>query len=284
MSSDIIPHKSTVDIDTVPPDLIVPEMGQGKPEPGVRVRQTTSGYERTQVHHALYLPEDWQPKRKCPLIVEFAGNHWKTSPGTVEGSQLGYGVSGGKQFIWLCMPYLNEAGTTNVGTWWGDEPTYRVRPTIDYCVKTVRSVCDQYNGDSNNVILSGFSRGAIACNYIGLHDDDIATLWRAFICFSHYDGYITGWPYPAADRVSASRRLKRLKGRPQFICAESNVRKEGEVTGQDLEGLRHYIESTGVEALFTFAYTGFKQHDDGWTLRPGPTRTVLREWLNLTTK
>jgi len=35
--------------------------------------------------------------------------------------------------------------------------------------------------DRAAVILSGFSRGAIGCNYLGLHNEEIAGLWLAFI-------------------------------------------------------------------------------------------------------
>ena len=94
--------KEVPDIRTVEPDLVVPEMVEGDPGPGKRVKQTTAGWEDTQVYHALYLPVDWQPKKQYPVIVEYAGNGPFTSPygdvstGKVEGSCMGYGISGGK--------------------------------------------------------------------------------------------------------------------------------------------------------------------------------------------
>jgi len=269
-----IPNKSAVDISSVKPDLVVPKMTRGRPAPGVRVKQTTPGYEGTQVYHALYLPTDWQKGKKYPVIVEYAGNRWRTSPGIVEGSNLGYGITGGKGFIWVCMPYLNGDGTANVTTWWGDKGKYQVQPTIDYCKKTVSTICKQYGGDPEAVVLSGFSRGSIACNYIGLHDDEIAKLWRAFICYSHYDGVDERKYLPGTKREYALERLKRLDGRPQFICCEAPSRRRNM-----LQDTKDYIESTGVKAPFTYMYTGFLQHDDAWTLRPGAARTALRAWL-----
>ena len=267
-----IPNQAAVDISSVEPDLVVPAMTEQAPGPGLRVKQTTSGYENTKVHHALYLPTDWQKGKKYPVIVEFAGNQWRTSPGTVQGSNLGYGISGGKGFIWVCMPYLNGDGTANVTTWWGDKGTYQAQPTVDYCIKTVREVCQRYGGDSDAVILCGFSRGSIACNFIGLYNDEIAGLWRAFVCYSHYDGvekYL-----PGSKREFALERLKRLNGRPQFICCEGPSR------GRNLlQDTKEYIESTGVKAPFTYRYTGFLQHDDAWTLRPSAARKALRAWL-----
>jgi hypothetical protein len=114
----------------------------------------------------------------------------------------------------------------------------------------------------------GFSRGSIACNYIGLHDDEIAKLWKAFVCYSHYDGERTGWPYPNADKPSAIGRLKRLGGRPQYILSESGV-----------GGIQAFIESTSIPGNFTYAATGFRNHNDAWVLRPSPARDALRAWL-----
>jgi len=85
------------DITTVPLDLQVPAMTDTAPAAGQRVRQTTSGWETTNVHHALYLPANWKPGAKFPVLVEYAGNggyknkFGDTCDGTVEGCHLGYG-------------------------------------------------------------------------------------------------------------------------------------------------------------------------------------------------
>lgn len=259
------------DLSTVPPDLATPPMIEGvPPAAGRRVRQTTAGYQDTAVHHALYLPLNWQPRRSYPVIVEYAGNgnyrnsFGDVSTGTVEGSNLGYGMSGGRGFVWVSMPYVNRAEKRNQEVWWGD-----VEATVDYARRTVEDVCARYaGGDRTRVILAGFSRGAIACNYIGLHDDSIAKLWRAFVAYSHYDGVRT-WPYPGSDRASARVRLQRLQGRPVFVCDEKRT-----------EETRGYLLSTGVKAPFTFAPLPFRNHSDTWVLRDIPLRRQLRRWLN----
>ena len=262
----------TRDISSVAPDLIPPEMTDGEPAPGKRVRAVMPEYRETEVYHALYLPTDWQPDNRYPVIVEYTGNGGYKSEyedvctGKVEDSKLGYGISGGKGFIWVCMPYLNSAGDANVELWWGDKPKYDPGPTLDYCRKTVPHICANYGGDPDAVILTGFSRGAIACNCLGLSDDDIARLWLAFIPFSCYDG-----TRKTPDSASAPERLKRLNGRSQFICEENS---------QSLEDTKQYIKSTGVQAPFTFMHTGFRNHNDAWTLRPSPARTAMREWLD----
>jgi len=274
------PGGEVPDIRTVEPDLVVPAMVEGDPGPGRRVKQTTAGYVDTKVYHALYLPVDWQPKKRYPVIVEYAGNGPFTSPygdvstGKVEGSSMGYGISGGKGVIWVCMPYLNNAGTESVTLWWGDPPTYQVQPTIDYCIATVRMICERYGGDSTKVFIAGFSRGSIACNYIGLHNDEIASLWRGFICYANYDGKYALWPYPGADRASAAKRLQRLGQRPQFICQEV-PRKAKDA----LDVTRTYLKQAYPDGKFTFELIPFRNHNDAWTLRDIPSRRALRKWF-----
>jgi hypothetical protein len=259
------------DVRAVPPDLTTPPMTAGEPFPGRLVKAVTAGYESTGVYHALYLPTNWKPHQLYPVIVEYAGNGSYTnrygdySNGSVEGSNLGYGISAGENFIWVCLPFVavTNGVKSNARYWWGN-----VEETVTYCERTVRAVCKRYGGDTNAVILAGFSRGAIAGNYIGLHNDEIASLWRAFVLHSHYDGVITNWHYADADRTSALGRLQRLKGRPQFISQEGST-----------EATRIYLQQTGIKAPFTFQALNYRNHCDDWVLRDLPERHQLRAWL-----
>jgi hypothetical protein len=259
------------DLTAFPQDLHTPTMTSGKPALGKRVKAVTTGYESTAVYHTLYLPTNWKPGKLHPVIVEYAGNGPFTSRfgdscnGTVEGCNLGFGISAGKNFIWVCLPFVAVTNGTkgNSRSWWGDP-----QETVAYCKRTVREVCQRYGGDTNAVILAGFSRGAIAGNYIGLRDDEIASLWRAFILHSHYDGVRTNWPYADAERASALARLIRLRGRPQFISQENSV-----------EDIKSYLDQTGVKAPFTFQALSFPNHCDNWVLQPLPERAALRAWL-----
>ncbi|MBT4726042.1 MAG: hypothetical protein HOB29_13840 [Planctomycetaceae bacterium] len=285
MALDYLAAAAGVDVSSVPADLVVPEMEEAKPAAGKRVRQTLPGYQHTDVYHSLYLPKQWQPEKsgvatsKLPVIVEFAGNgpykneFGDVSTGKVEHSKLGFGISAGEGFIWICMPLLNAAGTKNVTRWWGDAPEYNPQPTVEYCQKTVRWVCEHYGGDLDRVLLTGFSRGAIACNYIGLHDEKIASLWRAMVVYSHYDGVVK-WGYPFSDRTSAVKRLQRLGDCPQFICHEN---KSARQTG--LEQTRTFLNESGIDGDFTFHLTGFRNHNDTWVLRPSEARKAMRAWL-----
>ncbi|MEE2946737.1 MAG: hypothetical protein VX392_00325 [Verrucomicrobiota bacterium] len=270
------------DIRSIKPDLIIPKLESGQPKAGKRVKQTIPEYDNTEVYHVTYLPTDWIRGKLYPVIVEYSGNYYRGSYGDIstgrpEGSKMGYGISGGKGFIWICLPYLRADKKDIAVNWWGDSNNRIVLPTLDYCKKAVPWICNKYGGDSDRVILCGFSRGAIACNYIGLYDNEIAELWRAFIPYSHYDG-IASWPYPNSDRDSALNRLKRLAKRPQFICHENTK------SDLNLATTKHWIESTSIKANLTFAETGFRNHNDAWLLRDSPIRKQLRAWLDRSLK
>lgn len=252
-----------MNLQTATQDLVTPSVVDGDPVPGLRVRMVDEAYADGDVHHALYLPGDWQAGKQYPVILEYAGNQWQTSPGTVEGSNLGYGLSGGADVIWVCLPFVDIRNRQNALSWWGD-----VDATVDYCKKAVAVVCDEFGGDLSNLILAGFSRGAIACSYIGLHDDEIASLWRGFFCHSHYDG-ARDWPYAGSDRQSAGRRLSRLGKRPQFVSHEN-----------DVSATETYLREVLPDGDSTFLSLPFADHTDTWVLRDIPERAIARGWLN----
>lgn len=256
------------DLSTVPTDLTTPTMVDEAPAAGKRVKVISEKYRGTNVHHSLYLPTNWQAGKSYPVIVEYAGNgpflskHGDKSKGEVEDCDLGYGISGGKDFIWVCMPCVSEDGKQNQLRWWGD-----VGATVEYCKMVVRDVCKNHGGDPSAVFLSGFSRGSIACNYLGLHDDEIASLWCGFICHSHYDG-VKRWSYPESSAQAAELRLKRLAGKPQFISQEYSTKETQE-----------YLAKVGVTDNFTFQSLPYRNHSDAWVLRDIAERDALRGWV-----
>jgi hypothetical protein len=254
----------------MPQDLTVPPMTAERPAAGRRVRETTPGWEGTSVYHALYLPRNWSAGASYPVLFEYAGNggfhdaFGDSCEGTVEGCHLGYGLSAGVDYIWVALPFVQSGGAqmSNTRFWWGDPSE-----TVRYCLDTVRHVCAAYGGDPRRLVLCGFSRGSIACNYIGLRDDTIAPLWLAFLCHSHYDG-VDRWPYADSDSASAADRLRRLDGRPQFISSEGSTART-----------RCFLEDTGVRARFTFVDFPFCNHTDAWALRDCALRAEARAWL-----
>lgn len=260
------------DVTSVAADLEVPVMVFGAPEAGKRVRAVTTGWEETEVHHSLWLPPEWTATTRWPVVVELAGNggyknkYGDACDGSVAGCRLGYGMSGGRGMIWVSAPFVEVAGDgakRNAEKWWGD-----VEETKRYLKATVAEVCAQFGGDPERVVLAGFSRGSIGCHYIGLHDEEMSRLWRAFVCHSHFDGVIEKWPYPEADRGSALERLKRLGNRPEWISHEGG-------TGQT----EAYLKDTGVQGAWTFVAMPYRNHTDAWVLRPIPERARLWAWL-----
>jgi hypothetical protein len=262
------------DIRSVPADLQVPKCSGGTPAAGVRVKQVHPDWKDTDLYHTLYLPPNDHSGTPPPVIVELAGNggfqnrFGDVCTGRPEDCKLGYGICAGRDCIWICLPFVSGDGRRIAETWWGDPPDFDVKPTVQYVKKTVPWVCDRYGGDSGRVILVGFSRGAIACNYVGLHDAEIADLWRGMVPYSHYDG-VRKWPFSSADAESPVTRLQRLARRPQFICQESAGTAE----------TRKWIEATGIAGDFTYVSTGFRNHNDAWILRPSPARDQLRQWF-----
>lgn len=252
-------------------DLVTPPMTTRKPAAGRRVHQTAPEYKGTDVYHTLYLPRDWTPDRKFPVIVEYTGNKFPTSgsTGEVKDANFGYGLTGGQGFIWITMPYIEKGRTKNAVTWWGDK-----QATIDYCKINLPRICKQYGGDQKSVFVCGFSRGAIATSYIGLADDEIAKLWRGFIAHDHFDGQ-RKWNYPDSDRQSALERLARLKGRPVLVCGGAN-----EFLKEHLDLAEFTFLKPPVAKIFKIPEGKvIHPHTDLWMHRASEYRTIARKWL-----
>ncbi len=263
------------DIRDTPPDLVPPLPSTEGPAPGRRSIITRGeGF----FGHTLYLPTDWNPNRQWPVLIELPGNggyrddRGDSCDGLPMNGHLAFGLSGGYGAIGLTLPFLDNDGCLQ-REWWGNGTPQRPSTTLDYWKEVIEQTCKKYNGDPDRVILVGFSRGSIAVNAVGLSTDEAAGLWKAAVCFSHYDG-VGDWPFPQSDAASAVERLQRLGNKPQFIISESPT------AGPALsDQAKEFIEKSGVKGEFTSATTGFLNHSDQWALRPSPARTQLREWL-----
>jgi predicted esterase len=237
-----------------------PPMTEGEPAPGRFVRQTAEEYRGTNVHHALHLPVNWERGKTYPVIVEYAPNQWQEFSGNVEGCRLGYGLSGGRDFLWLVLPYVDPVKGENVTKWWGDEDA-----TARYCRTSLRRVCEQYGGDPNAVILCGFSRGAIACGYLGLRDEAMADIWLAFYPHSHIDG----------TRFTAKgglERLARTRGRATFVTYGSD-----DSGGTESPKGAHILRDLGFPVVER-EIAGLP-HTDHHLDEESPIRSELRAWL-----
>ena len=253
------------------PDLVTPPMLSQPPAAGRRVKQVAPEYRGTRVYHTVYLPTDWKPGGKYSVLVEYTGNWFPTSgsTGEVKDANLGFGLSGGKGFIWVTLPCIEKGGQKNALRWWGDREA-----TIQYCKTNLPRVCQEFGGDRDAIFICGFSRGAIAASYIGLADDEISGFWKGMITHDHFDGG-RHWNYPLSDRASALKRLSRLKGRPVLVCG----------TGAD------YLQQHQELAKFTFVRPDILKlfqipegkvihpHTDLWLHRHSPEQEQVRKWL-----
>ncbi|MEY4186504.1 MAG: hypothetical protein RIT02_1538 [Planctomycetota bacterium] len=258
-------------------DLQVPRAESGAVGAGRRILFAPDPA-RPQLRCALWLPTDWSSARRWPVFVELPGNggyrdaRGDECSGLPEDCNLGYGLTEGRGWIWLCLPFLNAAGDQPALTWWGDAPQHRPEATVQFWQLAVQSICQQFQGSAECVVLAGFSRGAIACNALGLHDDRTAGLWTAFLPCSHYDG-VRQWPFPGSDRPSAAQRIRRLNGRPQLILGEGSQTVETE------RYLRTVLSGEPGDCGIRLHSTGFINHSDGWSLRPCKARETARRWL-----
>lgn len=244
-----------------PPGRIsVPAVEDGPPAAGKRVRYRLPGDEKTGIYCVLNLPEDWQPKHKYPVIVEYPGNVFYApvcySTGRPEQCVMGYGMTKGRGAICIGMPFIDRAAGKIAENGWGNADD-----TAEYVMQTVTEVCDKFGGDGENVVLTGFSRGAIACGYIGLRNDDIAALWKGFHACQHYDG--DGWN--GADLAGALERAARFKG--QGVFQTDNP--------QD----RFQPVMDAMKTKVTWVQSGLHFHSTAMFLDDRPSTRQLREWL-----
>lgn len=287
---------SPPDVMTLPADLVNPAITPGEPSPGKMVLQSLPAYAGTEVAHALYLPTDWKKGEHFPVIIEYLGNGSRVR----DRKNIGYALSGGKGFIWAVLPIVGTDRKSDMNWWWGD-----VGATVAYAKEVVPAICRQWGGDPAKIVLTGYSRGAIACNYIGLHDDQIARLWRAMIPVSHYDDGHTAWGMTPEERDRAPERLRRLGGIPQLICGEysapsargsdvvllERIKEKNLIffaaakSGlglqplADLEGTRGFVTRHLPQGRVTFIDLPWVNHDSKVLFRDTPSRRQMRDWL-----
>jgi len=226
---------------------------------GKRTRFQLAENAGTQIYSALYLPKTWNRNKKYPVIVEFPGNLYYTgsvhSTGRPEQCTIGYGMSKNEEVIWVSVPFVDYNLKKNIEDGWGNADN-----TVDYTLKMVNEIVSKFGGDKDNIVLTGFSRGAIACGYIGLRNDTIAALWKGFHVCQHYDG--DGWH--GASMVGAKERAKRIKNRPVFE------------TDNNQEELKAMFKEAGINV--SYASSGLKSHATAMFLDDRPSTINLRNW------
>lgn len=242
----------------------VPDMETGPPKPSRRVRYQPSAELHDDVYGALYLPPDWQPGKRFPVIVEYPGNILFTaggcwSTGRPEQCAMGYGITSGQDAIWLSLPFVDRKRCTIAENGFGSNAG---KDTRDFAVAAVEDICTNWGGDRDNLFVCGFSRGSIACGYIGLADDEIASYWKGIIGCQHYDG--SRWNQ--SNMEDAIARAPRFQGKAIFQV--DNSRKQyGRVQ-----------DATDPKVQWTWQNSGLGAHSTAMFLDDRPMMRELRQW------
>ncbi len=242
----------------------LPPIEAGPPAAGRRVRHQMPEDIGTGIDCLIYLPRDWEPGHAYPLVIEYPGNIFFTpncySTGLPDQCAIGYGMTRGAGAIWVSLPFIDRAAGAIAENGWGNPDD-----TADYAVRVVEHVCKSFGGDRRNVVLTGFSRGAIACGFIGLRDDRIAPLWKAFHLCQHFDG--DGWG--GASTEGAIGRAGRFRGMSVFHTDNSE------------EKVRSVTEAMNVPT--TFVQSGLGAHSTAMFLDDRESTEALRRWfINVT--
>jgi hypothetical protein len=162
----------------------------------------------------------------------------------------------GEGAICLGLPFIDRKTGSIAESGWGNADD-----TAEYAIRMVEEVCTKFHGDRPNVVLTGFSRGAIACGYIGLRNDRIAALWKGFHACQHYDR--DGWNGATMD--GALQRARRFTGKAVFQTDNSEEKPQ-----------------TVMDAMHTgviFVRSGLGAHACAMFLDSRPSTQQLRQWF-----
>ncbi len=284
------------DVLTITADLQHETVAAGDPRPGVVALARLPAYVGTEVGHTVYLPPTWVSGRTYPVVVEYLGNTAKVR----DLRSIGYPLCVGQEMIWVVLPFIAEDHRVDTPQWWGD-----VAATVAYAKEAVPAICARWGGDPARVALVGSSRGGIACNYVGLHDDALAGLWRAMIVISHYDDGHIPWGMTRGEQLAAPERIRRLGRTPQLIVGEHTVVPQpaddaglrAEITRQGLstfattksalalvpitevEGTRAFLRRYHPEGIYTLMDLPWVNHGSASWLRDTAERQAIRAWL-----
>ena len=241
-----------------------PPLTDGVPTPGQYIKVVAPEYEGTGVYHGVYLPPDWTPERRYPVIVESPCNTYGQFTGKVDDTRMGYHWAGCRDYVWIVMPYiLNDA---NLNSGWGDTPA-----TLEYWRTNVPRTLAAVGGDPGAVVVTGFSRGALGAGWIGLQDDGIADAWAGFYLHSHADAPGNG--ITPDGGANSPTRMMRVAGRSSLVSwgAAGDGGMTNSVKGADLLTML----GSPVE---TFAVPGVG-HTEVWMIDDAVSREHVQDWL-----
>ena len=241
----------------------LPPLTAGPPSPGAYVKVVAPEYAGKGVYHGLYLPPDWEPGKRWPVIVESPCNKYQGFLGKVDDTRLGYHLAGCRSYIVLVFPYIQAEANLDSG--WGEVPA-----AVAYWDLNLRRTLAEFGGDPGAVIGAGFSRGAISTSYVGLHTELIADHWLGFFMHSHADVVTNLTPDQGAGSAT---RMGRVDGRAALLSWGA-AGDGGVVNSQKGVAL---LTSFG-DPVTTFAVPGVG-HTDAWIIDDPASRATVQDWL-----
>lgn len=243
----------------------VPDMETGTPAAGKRVRCQLPGDSETEIYSVLYLPPSWQPEKRYPVIAELPGNIFYSakacwSTGRPEQCQLGYGITSGRDAIWISLPFVDQPNEAIAESGFGSN---RGQDTVAYTQAMMKHLITEWGGDPENLFLCGFSRGSIACGYVGLDNDEIASLWKGIVGCQHYDG--SAWRESKMEE--AIIRAPRFQGKAIFQVDNR------------LEKYQPVVDATNPSVKWTWEDSKLGYHATAMFLDDRPSMKILRQWF-----
>jgi hypothetical protein len=245
--------------------LEIPDMTDGSPAPGRRVRYRLAADAKNEIYCALYLPPDWKPGKRYPVIAEFPGNIFYSakacwSTGRPEQCQMGYGMSSGTGAIWVSLPFVDRKNEEIAESGFGSN---KGEDTTAHTLAVIKDICRNWGGDRENLFLCGFSRGSIACGYIGLRNDKISKLWKGIVGCQHYDG--SNWR--ESNMEDAVQRAPRFSGKAIFQVDNSQ------------EKYQPVVDATDPSVKWTWTRSALGYHATAMFLDDRPAMKQLRPWF-----
>lgn len=240
--------------------LTVPEVEEGVPEAGKRVKIYLPEY--PEAYYVLFLPYNFTNTVKFPVIFESPGNvYQEVSSGLPDSACLGYGISFGMDYIWVCVPFVDNTGHI-LRSFWDSDPL----SSVNFWLAVLNDLNAKFRIDNDKIVLSGFSRGAISTSYVGNYNDEISSKWAAYFAHSHFDGCCQ------TLLGSTEERLNRIQKKKVLISA-------GALGTAKKCSWEAYTKLSKEEYSVTYIEVPDLGHSPFWILEDSGAAKEARIWL-----
>lgn len=235
--------------------LTSPEIETGLPRPGHRVRVSIEDY--PDANYDIYLPYNFTNTGKWPVIFEIP-----CADDAHDATVIGFGISEGKDYIWVSVPYIDHDGKIESGAW-TLEPSY----TEKFWLAVLKDLKNKYPIDDRKIIIAGFSLGGAGVSGFGNWSSEISSKWAAYFSQSHFDGCCLNFP------GNSDERINRIDKRKVLVCAG-----ERDTAKTCSKNAYTKLVSKGVPATYIEIVNW--DHFPDWTLTNSQSAQQARNWLN----